>query len=138
MNPVTPRPQRSRTGSTRPLVYSCSGCSSAAQTTNTIALALDRRGVAEMSCIAGVGGDVPSLVRLARSGRPVVAIDGCPLECARSCLARQGVVPDVHVVLSDHGVRKRRHVDADPDEAAQITEQLAVQIAGRWPAVVAT
>ncbi|HSK23181.1 MAG TPA: putative zinc-binding protein [Egicoccus sp.] len=138
MNPVTSRPQRSRPGSTMPLVYSCSGCSSAAQTTNTIALALDRRGVAEMSCIAGVGGDVPSLVRLARSGRPVVAIDGCPLECARSCLARQGVVPAVHVVLSDHGVRKRRHADADPDEAARIAEQLAVEIAGRWPVAVAT
>lgn len=138
MNPVTTRPRPSRPGPTMPLVYSCSGCSSAAQTTNAIALALDRRGVAEMSCIAGVGGDVPSLVRLARSGRPVVAIDGCALECARSCLARQGVVPDVHVVLSDHGVRKRRHTDADPDEAAQLTDELAVQIAGRWPTAVAT
>ena len=41
-----------------PLVYSCSGCSSAAQLANHVALQLDRRGVAEMSCIAGVGGDV--------------------------------------------------------------------------------
>ena len=51
-----------------PLVYSCSGCSSAAQLANHVALQLDREGLAEMSCIAGVGGDVPSLVRLARSG----------------------------------------------------------------------
>ena len=40
-----------------PLVYSCSGCSSAAQLANHVALRLDRAGVAEMSCIAGVGGD---------------------------------------------------------------------------------
>ena len=39
-----------------PLVYSCSGCSSAAQMANDLALRLDRAGVAEMSCIAGVGG----------------------------------------------------------------------------------
>ncbi|MBT4219916.1 MAG: zinc-binding protein, partial [Rhodospirillaceae bacterium] len=39
-----------------PLVFSCSGCSSAAQTTNTLALLLDRDGEAQMSCIAGVGG----------------------------------------------------------------------------------
>ncbi len=116
-----------------PLAYSCSGCSSAAQTTNTIAIALDRRGVAEMSCIAGVGGDVPALVRTATSGRPVVAIDGCKLECARSCLARHGVVPDLHVVLSDHGVRRRRHVDADAAQAAALTEQLAGEIQERWP-----
>ena len=62
-----------------PLVYACSGCSSAAQLANHVALQLDRRGVAEMSCIAGVGGDVPKLVRLATSGRPIVALDGCPL-----------------------------------------------------------
>ncbi len=45
-----------------PLVYSCSGCSSAAQLANHVALQLDRRGLAEMSCIAGVGGDVPYLL----------------------------------------------------------------------------
>ncbi|MBS3959615.1 MAG: hypothetical protein KGZ52_09465, partial [Xanthomonadaceae bacterium] len=36
-----------------PLVYSCSGCSSAAQLANRLALMLDRDGEAEMSCIAG-------------------------------------------------------------------------------------
>jgi uncharacterized metal-binding protein len=47
---------RSQHGAEKPLVYSCPGCSSAAQMANYIALELDRRGVAEMSCIAGVGG----------------------------------------------------------------------------------
>ena len=46
-----------------PLVYSCSGASSAAQTCNHLAVKLDRAGAAEMSCIAGVGGDVKPLVR---------------------------------------------------------------------------
>jgi uncharacterized metal-binding protein len=58
-----------------PLVYSCSGCSSAAQMANHLAISLDRRGMAEMSCIAGVGGDVPKLVRLAKSGRGIIGID---------------------------------------------------------------
>ncbi|MFM2427654.1 MAG: hypothetical protein RL707_1481, partial [Pseudomonadota bacterium] len=49
-----------------PLVYACSGCSSAAQLANQVALQLDRRGIAEMSCIAGVGGDVPYLLKIAR------------------------------------------------------------------------
>lgn len=38
----------------KPIVYSCSGCSTAAQTANYIAIQLDRKDVAEMSCIAGV------------------------------------------------------------------------------------
>lgn len=107
-----------------PLVYSCSGCSSAAQMTNWLALQLDRRGVAEMSCIAGVGGDVPSLVRKATSGRPVIAIDGCVLECARSCLARHDVTPAVHHRLSDDGVRKRLGEDFDPAQAEHVLEVL--------------
>ncbi|KAB2842761.1 MAG: zinc-binding protein, partial [Burkholderiales bacterium] len=53
-----------------PLIYSCSGCSSAAQLTNALALQLTREGLGEMSCIAGVGGGVPALLRLARAGRP--------------------------------------------------------------------
>ena len=61
------------------LVYACSGCSSAAQLANHVAVQLDRQGVAEMSCIAGVGGDVPSLVKTATSGRAIVALDGCAL-----------------------------------------------------------
>ncbi len=112
-----------------PLVYSCSGCSSAAQMANHIALELDREEVAEMSCIAGVGGDVPSLVKLAKSGRPVVAIDGCPLECARHCLARHGVTPDLHVQLAEHGVRKRYHMQFDPDEAAAVAREVADDVA---------
>jgi uncharacterized metal-binding protein len=121
-----------------PLVYSCSGCSSAAQMANHLALRLDRDGAAEMSCIAGVGGGVPGLVRTARSGRKILALDGCVLACARACLAREGVVPDRHFVLSDHGVKKRKHADFDPAQAdAVYREQLvpeARRLAGPAPA----
>ena len=69
------------THSPPPLVYACSGCSNVAQLANDCALALDARGLAEMSCIAGVGGKVKSLVRKARAGRPIIALDGCELRC---------------------------------------------------------
>lgn len=92
----------------RTLVYSCSGCSDVAQLANEVALRLDHGGVAEMSCIAGVGGGVPGLVRTARSGRPVVAIDGCQMHCARHCLANAGVTPTEHVRLYEQGLKKRK------------------------------
>lgn len=116
---------------TLPVVYSCSGCSSAAQMTNHLAVRLDREKTAEMSCIAGVGGDVPKLVKTARSGRPILALDGCPLHCVRETLARQGIEPDRHYVLSDRGVRKRYHADFDPDEAETLfgeVRELAVEL----------
>lgn len=102
--------------SSLPLVYSCSGCSNVAQLANTLAVRLDRSGLAEMSCIAGVGGGVGVLVNKAASGRPILAIDGCHLHCANLCLAQHGIVADVHVTLSDHGVRKRYHTDCSTEE----------------------
>jgi len=106
---------------TLPLVYSCSGCSSAAQLANAVALRLDRDGTAEMSCIAGVGGGVAPLVKLAQSGRTIIAIDGCPLACARECLAKQGVVPDHHLLLNELGVRKKMHADFDPADVGYLS-----------------
>ena len=112
----------------RPLVYSCSGCSSAAQLANHVALQLDRQGLAEMSCIAGVGGDVPSLVRLARSGRAIIALDGCPLACVRNTLARHDIEPARHYQLQQHGVKKRLHEDFDTAQAARVLAQVSAEL----------
>jgi uncharacterized metal-binding protein len=118
----------SRRANCRPLVYSCSGCSSAAQMANWIALQLDRDGSAEMSCIAGVGGNVPKLVRVARSGRAIIAVDGCPLACALHCLRNCGVEPSRHAVLSEWGVRKRYHADFDAGQAADVLARVRLQV----------
>jgi uncharacterized metal-binding protein len=87
---------------------------------NHFAIRLDRDGAAEMSCIAGVGGGVPGLVKTARTGRPILALDGCVLSCVAACLANAGVVADRHLVLSDYGVGKRRHADFDPTQASAV------------------
>jgi uncharacterized metal-binding protein len=116
-----------------PLVYSCSGCSSAAQLANHVAVQLDRRGIAEMSCIAGVGGDVPHLVKIAQSGRSVVALDGCALACARNCLARHGVQPTQYHQLQKYGVKKRYHADFDAGQAEQIIATVATALASDPP-----
>ncbi len=108
-----------------PLVYSCSGCSSAAQMANYVALQLDRQALAEMSCIAGVGGNVPHLVRIAQSGRPILALDGCPLQCVKSSLAQRGLSPTEHVMLHEQGVKKKYRTDFDPDQADRILAQVA-------------
>jgi uncharacterized metal-binding protein len=132
MESPTPTRRALRRPSELPLVYPCSGCSSAAQMANHLALQLDRAGLAEMSCIAGVGGGVEGLVSTARSGRRIVALDGCVLHCARACLERAGVEPDVHLTLAENGVRKRKHSDFDIEEARRI---LAEQVRPRVEAL---
>ena len=114
------------------LVYSCSGCSSAAQLANHLAVRLDRQGDAEMSCIAGVGGRVKNIVRIARraaeTGRPILAIDGCPLACVKQALAQIDVVPTHHLQLASHGVRKDPHADFDPAQAQALLGDCTRQV----------
>ena len=114
---------------TLPLVYSCSGCSNVAQLANTLAVRLDRAGLAEMSCIAGVGGHVRALVSKAISGRAILAIDGCPLHCASACLAQHGIGADVHITLSSYGLRKRYREDCSAAEADALFEDMTRVIA---------
>lgn len=117
-----------------PLVYACSGCSSAAQLANHLAVRLDREGAAEMSCIAGLGGNVKPLLRLAQraaqSGRSVLGIDGCALECVRLSLARHGLRPTQHLRLDRLGVRKVQHGEFDPAQAAELLAHCRTLLAG--------
>ncbi|MCZ4305860.1 putative zinc-binding protein [Zoogloeaceae bacterium G21618-S1] len=115
--------------SERPIVYSCSGCSSAAQLANHFALRLDREGRADMSCIAGIGGHVAPLMRLARSGRPLIALDGCVLACVRETLAQHDLVPAVHVRLDEFGVKKLKKTDFDTAQSRALYPRLLEQLA---------
>ena len=112
----------------KPIIYSCSGSSSAAQLANYAAVKIDRSGDAEMSCIAGVGGNVKKLVRVATSGRKIIAVDGCPLACVKHSLAKHNVTPTVHVQLAEYGVKKIQHEDFDMDQAKELIEELKLKI----------
>lgn len=92
-----------------PLVYSCSGCSNVAQLANDLAVTLDREEHAQMSCIAGVGGNVKGLIKLAQSDRPILAIDGCKIACVKRTLALHQVTPRWHLELSTLGLQKKEH-----------------------------
>ena len=118
-----------------PLVYSCSGCSNVAQLANSLALRLDRACLAEMSCIAGVGGHVPALVNKAKSGRLIVALDGCALHCVKGCLAQHGLKPDVHLTLSEFGVRKRYGEECNESVADAVFAEIRDVLGGGKQAV---
>ncbi len=92
-----------------PLVYSCSGCSNLAQMANDLAIVLDREKHAQMSCIAGVGGNVKGLVKIAKSGRPILALDGCKIACVKQVLHQHNIKPTWHLELSSLGLKKREH-----------------------------
>ena len=94
------------TAVTKPIIYSCSGCSDAGELADKVARELNKRGVGEMSCLAGVGGRVKPLLLKAQRAQEIVVIDGCPLNCARHTLLNAGVTKFKHVALQTLGQRK--------------------------------
>ena len=97
-SPATPKPTT--------IVYACSGCSDAGELADRIARRLSREGVAEMSCLAGIGGRVKPLVNKAARAERILAIDGCPLNCTRHTLELAGFKNFEHLELHQLGIRK--------------------------------
>lgn len=88
------------------VVYACSGCSDAGELADHIARQLTREGVAEMSCLAGIGGQVKSLVAKAEKAERILVIDGCPLNCAARTLRLAGFQKFEHLELHKIGICK--------------------------------
>ena len=89
----------------KPVVLACAGCSFAGRLDYELAQELDHRGVAEMSCLAGVAAELPYFQKKL-AGREVWIIDGCPLECGRAVFERNNRTADRHIRLHDLGIRK--------------------------------
>lgn len=111
-----------------PLIYSCSGCSNVAQLANDIAIQANADGIAEMSCIAGVGGKVKALVKKAKSNKPIVVIDGCPLQCAKACLKGIDIEPDVQITLTDYSFKKQYHAKLNLEDEQALYQTITDKI----------
>src|SRR5664280_224015 len=111
-----------------PLVYACSGASNLGQLTNEIAIRLDRSGLAEMSCAEAVGIEAGAPYAAALSGRPVVAISGCPLACASRLLVEHGVTVTSAFQLENRGVLKAKHIAVDAASGERIYDQVVSEL----------
>jgi uncharacterized metal-binding protein len=89
-----------------PCVLACSGCSHAGELADHTARLLDQLGVAKMSCLAGVGGRVKSIMTTVQRAPELLMIDGCPLECGANTLRLAGINKFKHLNLHELGVRK--------------------------------
>jgi uncharacterized metal-binding protein len=103
-----------------PLIYSCSGCSNIAQLANQVAVELDREHIAEMSCIAGIGGGVASILKKAKCGRKIIALDGCSLHCVKNNFLQHNINPNYHYTLTEYGIKKRYHMNFLPSDVNKI------------------
>src|SRR5262245_51036567 len=111
-----------------PVLYACSGCTSAGELADHLARELDRAGIAEMASLAGIGAHEPQQLGRARSRFPVIALDGCANACARRGLERAGIEPSRHFVLARYGVARRTRARFTAQEAAGALQALRAEL----------
>lgn len=115
-----------------PCVLACSGCSHAGELADRTARRLHELGVARMSCLAGVGGRVKSIVDTIQHASGILMIDGCLLECGGNSLRLAGLTDFQHFKLHEFGVRK--HDSAVREETVlALAESAIIFLSGAIP-----
>lgn len=106
------------------LVYPCSGAADVGEIADRAARRLDADDVAWMSCLAGIGGRVSGLMANAAAAPALLAIDGCPHDCAKKTLELAGFTHVKHVRVTDLGFKKG-HAPATDEAVRHVTDTAA-------------
>lgn len=88
------------------LIFACSGAADVGALADQAARQLTRDGRGKMFCLAGIGGRVPGILKTTEAAATILAIDGCPLACARHTLEQAGFTTFQHLQLADLGFAK--------------------------------
>lgn len=98
------------------------------QITNQSAVNLAQRGLGRHFCLAGIGGHVSGMIESTRAGKTLVAIDGCPVACARKTLEHAGFHAHEYIQVTDLGIEKNHDFDVNPSYVEKVTSHLVSQI----------
>jgi uncharacterized metal-binding protein len=78
-----------------------------------------------MYCLAGVGGRVSGILASTQAAEQILAIDGCPLACAKKSLEHAGISRFKYVQLADLGMTKGESPATDDRIAQAATAGIA-------------
>ena len=102
------------------MILACSGGSNVGQLSNQAAVELTQEGFGKMFCLAGIGGQLSGFVQSAKDAPVMVAIDGCPVGCAKAILKQANVPLANHVVITEEGIEKNKNLSLDPADIARV------------------
>ena len=88
------------------LIFACSGAADVGAVADQAARKLTQDGAGRMYCMAGIGGRVSGIMATTESAAKILAIDGCPLACAKNSLELAGFKKYEHLQLADLGMEK--------------------------------
>jgi uncharacterized metal-binding protein len=103
-------------------IFPCVGASNVGQLSNKIAIELEKQSIGNLMCIAGIGARAPGLMKSAEASDRIIAIDGCPVNCASKTLELAGFKVDRQIVISEFGIKKTREKELKEDEFSKALE----------------
>ena len=110
-------------GAANVAIFPCVGASNVGQLSNKIAIELDKKGIGNLMCTVGIGARAPGLMKSAEASDRIIAIDGCPVNCARKTLELAGFKVDNHLIISEFGIKKTKDRDLKDDEVSEALEK---------------
>ena len=116
-------------------VLACSGCSAAGELADHTARRLQQLGAAKMSCLAGIGGRIPSITATVRGASGILMIDGCPLECGAHVLRNAGFTNFKQLKLHELNVRKNDSSAVDETTVRRLADA-ALRLLDQTPKIV--
>jgi uncharacterized metal-binding protein len=113
------------------LIFCCAGSSNVGQIANQAAIRLAQEGVGRYFCLAGIGGHVSGMIESTKAGKMLIAIDGCPVGCAKKTLEHTGFNIDEYVQVTEFGIEKNHDLNILAPDVDKVTQHLESQISKR-------
>lgn len=110
-------------------IVACSGASNVGQIANQAAIELAKEKVGGFFCLAGVGAHIKGLVKVGKEADLVVAIDGCPVQCAAKTLQHAEIEPAIQVIVTDLGIEKSHNILSDKKGCSMVVEKVKEELA---------
>ena len=114
-------------GAAPKLVFACSGAADVGAIADQAARKLTKDGAGRMFCLAGVGGRVSGIMATTESAARILAIDGCPLNCAKNSLEQAGFKKYEHLQLAELGMEKGKTLPT-PEAIAKVATAGAAKL----------
>ncbi|MFC1834718.1 putative zinc-binding protein [Thermodesulfobacteriota bacterium] len=119
------------TPSSNTMILACSGASKLGQRSNEAAVELTREGFGKMFCLAGVGSHLSGFVQSAKDVPAMVAIDGCPVGCAKKILEHAEVPLGAYLTISDLGIEKNMDTNLSQEEVEKVKSAVKQACSGQ-------
>jgi uncharacterized metal-binding protein len=113
MADTTTNPQAGCCSAAPKLIFACSGAADVGKLSDLAARELTVEGAGKMFCLAGIGGRVSGIMATTQAAQAILAIDGCPLDCAKKTLENAGFTKFEYIRLSDLGMEKGKTAVTD-------------------------